>query len=393
MWLCLAVLGLHGSASGHEIPERTILHLRLTSSVSSQTAHSGDPISAVLIAPVAIGTGVLAAGTVLQGVVDEVVRHSVDHQAQLRLEFNHVELVGGVAHVATRVLGVDNARENVDKTGLILGARTQADRAWGRVELLTLALFVPEIFVLDAAGSRILEGVQVDVSYSAGVELDVEMTQPLGLSDTDLQVSVPTPSVPTALQMRVATLPTRTSADEPARPADLINVMFVGSAQELANAFARAGWMTADVLSVRADTKTFLAIASREGYQHGPVSVQTLDGRTPDYVFQKQNNTFAKRHHVRIWRQGSWDGQPLWVGAGTHDIGVKFVVAERSFTHRVDGRIDLERDKIVDDLAFARIPPAGYVDRPAVPQSAQNATQDVIVTDGRLAVMWLPDHK
>lgn len=110
-------------------------------------------------------------------------------------------------------------------------------------------------------------------------------------------------------------------------------------------------------------------------------------------MFQKQTNTFAKRHHVRIWRRGSWDGGPLWVAAATHDIGVKLDVRERSFTHRVERQADLERETIVNDLVFAGAPPASYVDRPTAPRSVQNATQDEILTDGRVAVMRIPDSQ
>lgn len=373
------------------MPAGTVLHVRLTSAVSSQTSHPGDPVAAVVIAPVATGSGVLPAGTLLRGTVAEVTAHSIDHQATLRFTFDRLELGGRVAPVATRLLRVDNAREDVDSTGTIRGPSTQADRVWGRAELLALAVLVPEVFAVDVAGSRLMEGIQVEISYRPGVELDVEVTRPFEVRGFGVRDVASAPALPASLRSWVATLPVRTEAGQPPRPADLINVVFVGSSQQFASAFVRAEWTTADALSLRADVTTFLAIAGREGYRQGPVSLQTLDGRPPDYVFQKQNNTFAKRHHVRIWRQGSWQGRPLWVGAGTHDVGVKLAVAERSFTHRVDRRLDLERDKIVDDLEFAGLPPAVYVDRPTAPRAMQNATQDAVVTDGRVAVIRMPD--
>src|SRR5262249_54125514 len=159
----------------------------------------------------------------------------------------------------------------------------------------------------------------------------------------------PAARVATALVDLIRAFPIRTAAGRPSREADMINIVFLGSAGRLTGAFARAGWSTADALSARADVKTFLAIASREGYQQGPVSRQILDGRDPDVVFQKQTNTFAKRHHVRIWRRGLWNGRQLWAAAATHDIGVKFAAAERTFTHRVESQIDLEREKIAND--------------------------------------------
>ncbi len=49
------------------------------------------------------------------------------------------------------------------------------------------------------------------------------------------------------------------------------------------------------------------------------------------------------------------EGRPVWAASATHDIGIKFARAERTFTHRVEADIDLERQKIVDDLRFAGV--------------------------------------
>ena len=328
----------------------------------------------------------------LRGTIDEVAAHSLDHRARLGLNFDRLESGASSVQIATTLVAVDNAREAVDRDGVILGPVTEADRTWGRVELLALAALVPEIFVLDVAGSRIREGVRVDVSYRAGVDLDLQLTRPLDIGADALQTPLPAAAVPTSLMEQVRAFPIRTSAGHPPRLADVINIVFLGSRDRLAGAFARAGWATADALSARADVKTFLAIASREGYQRGPVSLQTLDSREPDLVFQKQTNTFAKRHHVRIWRRGLWNGRQLWAAAATHDIGVKFAAAERTFTHRVESQIDLERDKIANDLAFVGVPVARLVDRPAAPSSVTNATEDPLVTDGRVAVIDVGDR-
>jgi LssY C-terminus len=78
----------------------------------------------------------------------------------------------------------------------------------------------------------------------------------------------------------------------------------------------------------------------------------------------------------------------VWIGAATHDIGIKFATEERSFTHAVDARIDLERQKVVDDLRFARaVGPATFMERPSVPAQMVNATQDSMQTDGRIAIL------
>ncbi len=136
------------------MPAGTTLHARLTSAVSSQTSHHGDPLAAVLIAPVAVGSKILPAGAMLRGAVTDVTAHSLTRRAALRFTFDRLEVAGRSVTVATRVRGIDNAREGVDDSGMILGPSTQADRIGGRLELMALAVLVPELFALDVAGSR-----------------------------------------------------------------------------------------------------------------------------------------------------------------------------------------------------------------------------------------------
>ena len=81
---------------------------------------------------------------------------------------------------------------------------------------------------------------------------------------------------------------------------------------------------------------------------------------------------------------------PVWIASATHDVGVKFVRQERTFTHRVETDIDIERQKIVDDLRFAgAIARFTLAERSDVPSRVMNATEDPMTTDGKIAVIVL----
>ncbi len=60
------------------------------------------------------------------------------------------------------------------------------------------------------------------------------------------------------------------------------------------------------------------------GYSTAPVSTLLYQDAEPTVVFQKSFNTIAKRHHIRIWRAGDFEGNEVWLGAATHDAGVGF---------------------------------------------------------------------
>jgi len=119
--------------------------------------------------------------------------------------------------------------------------------------------------------------------------------------------------------------------------------------------------------------------------------VLLLDGKPPDVVFEKLNNTFAQRHHLRVWRRpATFQGQPVWMIAATHDTGIDFSEQNRTFIHKIDSQIDRERAKVVNDLLLTdHVQSLALVDRPNVPQKGQNATGDSVETDAKIAVLLL----
>jgi hypothetical protein len=141
----------------------------------------------------------------------------------------------------------------------------------------------------------------------------------------------------------------------------------------------------------RIDPETFKAIAEQRGYKEAPVSVLLLENKPPDLVFEKLNNTFAQRHHLRVWRRpDTFEGKPVWVIAATHDTGIDFSQENRTFIHKIDPQIDQERAKVVNDLLFAgHVRSVALVERPTVPQHSQNATGDNLETDAKMAVLVL----
>jgi hypothetical protein len=130
-------------------------------------------------------------------------------------------------------------------------------------------------------------------------------------------------------------------------------------------------------------------MAELRGYQEAPVSTLLLEGQPPDLVFQKQNNTFAARHHLRIWRRRDrFHGKEVWVCSSTHDIGIDFSEQNHTFIHKVDSQIDRERAKVVTDLLFTGLAQGlSLVERPNVPTKLFNATGDALETDGKMAVI------
>ena len=248
--------------------------------------------------------------------------------------------------------------------------------------------------LLGAVKNAVLKPAESDITYEAGVEMSLKLTAPVTVQEP----AGPGPAArlepfpdDAALFRMAAGQPFQTMAQRPSKPSDITNVMLIGTQEQMQKAFAAAGWSNAAALDTRAKLETFRAIAEDRGYKEAPVSVLLLEGNPPDLVFEKLNNTFEQRHHLRVWRRPvTWLGKPVWVIAATHDTGINFSEQNRTFIHKIDSAIDRERAKVVNDLLFTEmVQSVALVERPGVPQHSQNATGDSLETDGKMAVLLL----
>jgi len=381
-----------------EVPAGTELQVRLKTKIASNTSKPDDPVETTVIAPVMVnGALAIPAGVTLRGVVtgasaatDPAVR------ATLALDFRDLEMGGRRIPVHTRLTAVENARESVNDKGEIQGIlanETLSSRMDSGISKLAEKYSGFGGF-LSAAKNAVLKEAAGDISYDSGVEMDLKLTAAVTLSGT------PPPGPDAALQPvadRQALIdlvnrqPFQSRAQNPPKPSDVTTLMFIGTQEQVQGAFADAGWSQASKLGEKSKLETFRAIAEDRGYKEAPVSILYLDDRPPELVFEKLNNTFSKRHHLRIWlRPDQYQGRAVWVCAATHDTGIDFSAKDRTFIHKIDSQIDLERSKVVNDLLMTgKVESLLLVDRPNVPQHGQNATGDNLNTDAKMAVLIL----
>lgn len=381
-----------------EAPAGTEIEMRLKTKLSTQSSRAGDTVECVVIAPVvAGGQFLIPAGSIVGGAVEKAVQSSKpDERSVLSLRLDQIVINGEKLKISSRIVSVDNAREKVDEQGQIngiLASETGTGRLDSGIDRVAEKYSGLGDF-LRAAKNAVLKPADTDITYEAGLEMRLRLLAPLQL----VASSGPGPAASAgpipdenALEALVARESFRTVAQNPPKPSDITNITLIGTEDDVQNAFREAGWTTAASLSGRAKFETFRALAEDRGYNEAPVSILLLDGKPPDMVFEKLNNTFARRHHLRIWRRpASFLGKPVWAVAATHDIGINFSEADRTFIHRVDSQIDNERAKVVTDLLFTgRVQGIELVDRPNVPLKSQNATGDNLETDGKMAVLLL----
>jgi LssY C-terminus len=381
-------------------PGKTI-DARLNVTVYSDRSRTGDPVEATVTYPLCKdgeqiackdGELVLAPGTKVNGTI-LFAQKAPDKYSRPRLVLDFSNVVhsnGQQSPLYARVLSVDNARETV-RNNEILGI--VQPHASGKVSLAMAAVSaINPIAGYSIKGIQAVYGLSVrrEILFPAGTDLQLQIVRPSMLKQKEPWPGWPTLAVDAKLRSLVAAAPLRTHTPNET-PSDITNLMFVGSRQQLVTAFNEAGWFEADDLSMRSAAKTIGATIRQANYSSAPVSTLRIDGRSPDLVFQKSLNTFANRHHLRIWKQSAaYNGREVWIGAATHDIAISKARGGTKWSHRIDPHIDRERDWVATDLLFIGTAVAyADVDRPSAPKRAENATGDQILTDGKMSVLEL----
>ena len=201
-------------------------------------------------------------------------------------------------------------------------------------------------------------------------------------------------NVPLDLQFRskIDGLPRRVN-DEFQHPGDMVNFVIVGNLKKVQEALTAADWHPADTDVKESVLKAALETYQKKAYLAMPMSQLYLFGRVQDYGYEQAEPyaVVASRHHFRIWKAPfQWDGQDVWVGAGTHDIGFEKDQRNGKVTHKIDPAIDGERDNIGATLQKTdKVKSLTYYLPPNPVQEARNATGGGYHSDGRILVVML----
>ncbi|HYA98041.1 MAG TPA: LssY C-terminal domain-containing protein, partial [Methylomirabilota bacterium] len=145
----------------------------------------------------------------------------------------------------------------------------------------------------------------------------------------------------------------RRVADKQGDPGDMVNFIIIGSETGMQQAFQLAGWVRVDRTKKEAILHGLLASLSKEAYVQMPMSELYLFGRPQDYGFAHAVplEVVRERHHLRLWKTDfTVNGQPVWCGAATHDIGLERDNRNGRLTHKIDPDIDLEREYVSKTL-------------------------------------------
>lgn len=188
-------------------------------------------------------------------------------------------------------------------------------------------------------------------------------------------------------------LPVRVE-DKDGTAGDMVNFVLVGSRQQAEKALAAAGWKKVDRTKTEAALRAILSTVQKRPYTELPMSELFLFGRAQDfgYAHAAPLRVVAERHHFRLW-EAPWEttqGETIWIGAGTHDVGFEEDKRTGKVTHKIDPEVDKEREFIGESLHEAgQVAGMGYLTPPNPVQEATTAHGGPFHSDGRVLVIIL----
>jgi len=170
---------------------------------------------------------------------------------------------------------------------------------------------------------------------------------------------------------------------------DPLNLVIVGDRASIQECLST--WDETESITLGTSWKTAKAFLLESQYRYSPVSPLYLGGRQQDFALQRARENLNQRLHLRLWTTKiRYNGQPVWIGQVSRDIGVRLTPKTWNLTtHQIDPNVDEARDYVLDDLlASRRVSHIGFV--PGVEPSPtttprHNLTGDPYFTDGMRA--------
>ena len=199
----------------------------------------------------------------------------------------------------------------------------------------------------------------------------------------------------TELRERLRELPCCTTTESGSGEGDPLNIALVGSGEEVVAALTSSGWSFTEAITIDSIRRMVGAAIAEKSFLTAPISSLYAFGRKQDIAMQRGRSTISQRNHMRLWLAPfRCEGEPVWVGQVSRDIGVKLTRKSPTLTtHIIDPIVDEAREYLLHSLLhrdavgrFAFVQGVGETNE----QSPRlNLTDDPYFTDGMRLVLWV----
>ena len=246
--------------------------------------------------------------------------------------------------------------------------------------------------VISPISGKLFIGINESESDAGDGSYTVKLEVYASTDNTPREIARVVPSMSGVDNALFSRIPRRIS-DKQGDPGDMVNFLIVGDEDQMKKVFTEAGWVKVDADVKDTILNGFIASMSKESYLTMPMSPLYLFNRHQDYGWAHAEPiaVVASRNHLRIWKAPfTANGQVLWVGAATHDIGFEKDQRNNGVTHKIDPDIDLERDYVEKTLCSTGLVTEIMHFLPANPMTtAKTATGGSFHSNGQVLILKL----
>ncbi|MFH1182663.1 MAG: LssY C-terminal domain-containing protein [Candidatus Moraniibacteriota bacterium] len=179
------------------------------------------------------------------------------------------------------------------------------------------------------------------------------------------------------------------------KPQEPINVVVVGSREELEKVLNEAGWLVCDRINMKNIIRLVSAAISNKPYPQAPGVPSLWDSLPNDLAFEKptESNTVGERNHLHLWDTPFvYEGkEDIWFGTAHFDQAIKKKFSVVLPTHTINPAIDEEREKIKSDFMATGEIKSVQEFQVVPPTLGKNQSGDIFFTDGKGYVFYLKD--
>jgi hypothetical protein len=202
-----------------------------------------------------------------------------------------------------------------------------------------------------------------------------------------------------SLKRYLEKLPCCTTGKKGTKNGDPINLVVIGSREDILTAFTVSNWDETELIYWGSILKMIRSFSFNKRYEYSPVSPLYFFGRAHDTAFQKARATINERMHLRLWYSPAhYQGKEVWIGSVSRDIGVRFTNKTWNLmTHKIDPDIDEASLYTLSDLIYLnRLSSYGLTAGAPASTSeapAANLTGDPYYTQGQRVVLEISKTK
>ncbi|MDP3769357.1 MAG: LssY C-terminal domain-containing protein [bacterium] len=174
-------------------------------------------------------------------------------------------------------------------------------------------------------------------------------------------------------------------------PMEPINIIVVGSYENLVAAFESVGWVQPDPITLKTGWRHTVASIFDKPYPKALETPSFWNSQTNDFAFQLPTKTIRQRYHVHFWTTPLLTDQHrrIWFATSHFDQAINFKTIWP--THKINPDVDNTRNKIKDDISKTGMLEKAEELQIVQARQGKNQAGDAFSTDGKAFVLFLKD--